>query len=182
MISCIEIKVATRTLANCTRDLPITYGPNNTHLGFREPITHQIIEYSAPVPCDPIMPIMHKLIINDREGWYCITPGLAPCRAPLELDPTVKFKLSARDYGAELGSNLYAEWQEIAHKKAMFVHSTRRGVFEKMGQNSRDQGSSRPGQDWQPGMPITDNQFETMVKTMGDIISPLFSLLGTGVW
>ena len=182
VISCVEIEVATRTLANCTRDLPIMYGRNNSQLGFREPITHQIIEYSAPVPCDPIMPIMHNLLINGHEGWYCITPGLAPCRAPMELDPTVKFKLSARDYGAELVSNLYAAWQEDAHRHAMFVHSTRRGIFDNLGNSAREQGSGRPGQDWQPGMPINDNQFNTMVETMGDIISTLFSLLGNGVW
>ena len=64
----------------------------------------------------------------------------------------------------------------------MFVHSTRRGVFKAMGQTARVQGLGRPGQDWQPGMPITDGQFAVMVETMGEIISHLFSLLGNGVW
>ena len=76
----------------------------------------------------------------------------------------------------------FKAWQEKAHKEAMFVHSTRRGVFEAMGQTARAQGLGRPGQDWQPGMPITDGQFAVMVETMGEIISPLFSLLGNGVW
>jgi len=155
---------------------------NNTQLGFREPITHQIISYSAPVPCDPIMPVMHNLVINGRAGWYCLTPALTPCRAPMELDPTVKFQLSARHYGAELGSNLYAAWQETAHQVAMFAHNTRKGVLDAMGQRAREQGQIGPGQDWQPGMPISDGQFQTMVETMGNIISPLFSLLGNGVW
>lgn len=182
VIACVKIEVATRTLPNCTRDLPIAYGRNNTQLGFREPITHQIISYSAPVPCDPIMPVMHNLVINGRAGWYCLTPALTPCRAPMELDPTVKFQLSARHYGAELGSNLYAAWQETAHQVAMFAHNTRKGVLDAMGQRAREQGQIGPGQDWQPGMPISDGQFQTMVETMGNIISPLFSLLGNGVW
>jgi hypothetical protein len=55
-------------------------------------------------------------------------------------------------------------------------------VFDAMGQTARAQGLNTPGQDWQPGVPITDGQFASMVETMGDIISPLFSLLGNGVW
>ena len=182
VIHCIEVEVATRTLPNCTRALPISYGFNNSRLGFRDPITHQITDYSAPVPCDPVMPIMHQIEVNDRLGWYCITPDLTPCRAPMELDPTVEFTLSARDYGAELGHRLYAQWQEDAHRYAMFVHGSREGVLDTLGQRARDQGIGTPGHHWQPGMPLSGLQQQGLVTFIGNAISPLFSLIGNAIW
>ena len=121
VIKCVKVEVKTRHQVNCTRDLPIAYGVNFTQVGYRSPITHEIIQYSAPIPCDPINPPMHRIDINGKPAWYCLLPTLTPCQAPLKLDPTVEFQISERDYGAELGHRLYTDFQEKAHIQAMFL-------------------------------------------------------------
>ena len=182
VINCTRVQVKTRTVQNCTKDLPIYYGANYSIPAFRQPITKQIVAYSPPVPCDPILPIMFQLEINGRESWYCLTPALTPCPDPLKLDPTVQFQTAARNYGAELGHKIYTDEQEDEHQQAMIMESSREGIVTGMGTQSWQQGGFRPNEGFFPGSPLIPDVRNGLVAFIGNQISPLFNLLGNFAW
>ncbi len=83
---CEEKDATLATFHECTREIPVHIGANDTNsqILFADPLTYNLVPAPTIVTCDSVMP--QKWVING--AWYCNWgDGNTPCPAPKTLDP-----------------------------------------------------------------------------------------------
>ncbi len=126
---CQEKEATLATFHNCTHELPVRIGPNDTsQVFFADPLTYNLVHFPTIFACDPVMP--HKWVING--AWYCSRgEGVMLCDAPKTLDPETGI-MGMADFAKNLDGGIFSREQYEQHAVAMILDGSKDSVIAEM--------------------------------------------------
>lgn len=160
---CIEVEAKLRALHNCTRDIPVTYGPYDEP-AFVDPISFVVKARTHVLPCNPIMPI--TWLIDGK--WWCSSPELRTCPQPLRIDIALDSSYEPRGFAEELDGDMYTEEHLRIHKDYIMFANAREPILDTLAYRS-DQ-SAALGQE--TGIPLSPQDYMVLSHIIGMEISP----------
>ena len=167
IVKCAAVTAEVRTHVNCTLDLPVTY--QNESL-FVDPVSLILKTQSRVVPCKALMPTRIKLV----DTWYCLLPEMTECPPPRQITSTIEQLPHARDPAADINANLFTAEQIAARKHFLTYVLSRMPALDQLAQRSL----ANEAAGFSTGIPLTDQDKESLVYYLSASLSPGFYFLG----
>ncbi len=159
---CEEREATLATFRNCTRELPVVLGPNDTSSGgqvlFADPLTYNLVPAPTIVTCDSVMP--QKWVING--GWYCsYGKGVMLCPAPKKLDPKTAIR-GIPNFGRRIPTGIFTRSQIEQHAIALILDGSKDAVLTEMIATAVRASVTHPDGSVTYGVALPDYQIEKM--------------------
>lgn len=164
---CARKEATLREYHNCTEEIPVAVEGENA---FADPLTMILRTYPTVIPCDDVLPVRWRI----KDQWYCATPRVHPCGAPMQLIPASNPPL-ARDPARGLEGGLYSPKQMEAHQRFLVAHESRKAVLNKA---AVDATSRLLGDTTGLGPPLSQEDIARLTHSVGAVLFPVFSLIG----
>lgn len=159
---------------NCTEELPVSMFKNGSQLMFRDPLTEILRKFPTIIPCSPMMPPKHLI----HGKWYCATPQLRLCEAPITLNATVTQFSPLYELGKGLNTGIYTQGQREQHRLFRISNEARKAFISVGGMNLVKNGRKHTRRHYHI---ISPEEKDEIRRQTVSFISPIMGFFG-GWW
>ncbi len=157
---CEEKEATLASFPNCTREIPVYIGPNDTstQVLFADPLTYNLVPSPTVVACDTVMP--QKWVING--AWYCSWgKGVVVCRAPKTLDPKTTIR-GIPNFAIKTPEGIFSKTQLEQHAVALALEGNKDAVITELIRSAIPATVTHPDGSFTFGVALPEYQIEKM--------------------